>query len=334
MSEIQWPEVSVIIITKNRHAAAIAAARTIAAGDYPRERMEIIILEETDNPQPIPVERVRYFTIPEKNKGFAFARNQALAQAQHQIVAFTDDDCQTAPDWLRQLVSTLAASDQTVAVAGGVLVPPCGPVGQCENILGFPGGGVLYIHLAGGNIISRPTFSTCNCAVRKEPLLRAGGFPESLATGGEDQAVSRRLAQDGAILFNPRALVHHAPRDRLFPVLLWFIRRGKAELRVARRQENPGPLYRHMVFTSPFFRLAVLAGAGALLPVGPAGAGIIIAVALAVYYFSILRRYRWSRTFHPAIKTFVMLPLVKTVMDLGMSLGLIREALRRRKADS
>ena len=38
-----------------------------------------------------------------------------------------------------------------VAVDGGILLTPCGPVGQCDSILGFPGGGVQYIHAVGGS---------------------------------------------------------------------------------------------------------------------------------------------------------------------------------------
>ena len=89
--------------------------------------------------------------------------------------------------WLKELVASLAEAPAAVAVGGGILLPPCGPVGQCESILGFPGGGAQYIHAVGG-VVPADTFSTCNCVLQREAVQAAGGFDERLRYGGEDMA--------------------------------------------------------------------------------------------------------------------------------------------------
>lgn len=58
-------------------------------------------------------------------KGPAAARNHGARVARAPILAFTDDDCIPAPDWLRAVVDGFAASATIGAVTGPVL--PLGP---------------------------------------------------------------------------------------------------------------------------------------------------------------------------------------------------------------
>ena len=156
--QIDWPSVSVIIVTKGHHDLAKDAVDSVLATEYPIDRRQMVVVEETNKPKPIEGRGVEYHTIPERNLGVAFARNQGVRYAQHKIIAFTDDDCLVEKRWLKEIVKPLLKSDDVAAVAGSVLLPDCGPIGQCENILGFPGGGVKFIHAAQGKTISLPTF--------------------------------------------------------------------------------------------------------------------------------------------------------------------------------
>ena len=169
------PEVSVVIISKGNRTMLERATASIGETDYPRSKLQCLVLEETDDPRPLEP-WVEYHTIPVKHRGFGFARNRALSYARNAIILFTDDDCTVEKNWISELINPLRKSQRIAAVGGAVFVPSCGVVGKCENIIGFPGGGMKYVHLAAGKVVRRETFSTCNCAIRRSAIDVAGGF--------------------------------------------------------------------------------------------------------------------------------------------------------------
>ncbi|MBN1674486.1 MAG: glycosyltransferase [Kiritimatiellae bacterium] len=316
-----WPAVSVIVITKGRHALAERAVDSILAADYEKGKRQIVVLEETDAPTPIEGNGVDYHTIPVQGLGFGHARNKALEHAKHDIVAFTDDDCQVEEDWLRELIRPLMETPDAAASAGAVLVPACGAVGQCENILGFPGGGVRYVHAANSAPRHVGTFSTCNCAVRRSALSEPIEFPESLRNGGEDAIVSRRIAAEHPIVFTPFARVRHAPRDSLRGVFRWFVRRGVASVQMTALTPSAAAHVRWMLTNSPCVRLAGVVAAGLVLGVAVPG---LLGALLLLYYGLVLWRFRWARRYYPSLKTWLMVPLVKATMDAGMDVGIAK----------
>lgn len=314
----ELPNVSVVIVTKGRPAIVVRAVESVLNTVYPIDKRQVVVLEETDTPRPICRQSVVYRTIPERGLGFGFARNEALRHTVHPLIVFADDDCVVERDWLIEIVTPIKAGD-AVAVGGAVLVPTCGPVGQCENILGFPGGGVRYLNDAKGRVVPCQTFSTCNCAVLRTVLDRSGGFNPALRYGGEDELLSRTIAEVGPIVYNPKAVVRHWPRDGLFRVASWFARRGRSRVDLLRHSPRKREMVLGMIKNSPILRLlAVLA---VLHLNGLAVFGSLAALCVA-YYSVILWRYRWSRQYYPALRTFLVIPLVKVTMDVGMDVGI------------
>src|SRR5947209_7117488 len=61
--------------------------------------------------------------VRDSGRGLSRARNTAIAEAQGEIVAFTDDDCEAEPRWLAELVTRFMA-EPTVGLMGGTLVAP------------------------------------------------------------------------------------------------------------------------------------------------------------------------------------------------------------------
>lgn len=323
--EMTWPGVSVVVVTRDHHALAERAVQSLLATDYPAAQRQIVVVEETDAPQPIPGAGVKYHAIPVKNRGVSFARNTGLDLCDHDIVAFTDDDCEVDKAWLREIVRPLIENPGVAATAGAVLVPPCGPIGQCENILGFPGGGARFIHRAAGKLIPMATFSTCNCAIHRE-LAGDVHFQEGFQNAGEDEVLSRSISARFELLYNPLAVVRHRPRDSLGGVFRWFLRRGQARVHMTRHVASRGAYIRKIMGTSTLLRLSVFLVLLAVLkiPVLPA-----VALVAALYYASVLWRFRWARQYHPSMKTFLFLPLVRFTMDVAMDLGVLNTLLKR-----
>lgn len=323
--EIGLPGVSVVVVTRDHHELAERAVQSLLETDYPAAQRQIVIVEETDAPRPIPGDGVKYHAISVKNLGVSFARNTGLDLCDHEIVAFTDDDCVVEKDWLREIVRPLVEDAGVAATAGAVLVPPCGPVGQCENILGFPGGGARFIHRANGHAIPMSTFSTCNCAINRR-LAGPVRFQEGFQTAGEDELLSRGISAKFKLIYTPFAVVRHQPRDSFGGVFRWFVRRGQARVHMARHVPSRAAYIRKIALTSMLLRLVILLALLAVLriPVLPA-----VALVALLYYASVLWRFRWSRSFHPSLKTFLLLPLVRFTMDVAMDLGVLNTLLKR-----
>jgi GT2 family glycosyltransferase len=112
-------------------------------------------------------------------------------------VAFTDDDCLPAPDWLERLVAALHA-DAALRGVQGRTVAEEGPVGSHAVEVSEP----------------NRLYQTCNIAYRREALERVGGFDSAFDGWFEDTALAARVLEDGPIGFAGDALVTHVAVPR------------------------------------------------------------------------------------------------------------------------
>jgi len=165
----------------------------------------------------------------EGNRGPAHARNVGAAASRGAFLVFTDADCVPRPDWLEEVAAWLG-DGRVDALMGRVVLEESNWLGNTISALGFPAGGRVGFDKiwkvdAAGNTTS---FSTCNCAVRKEVFRTVGGFDESFPyPGGEDSLLARNIVAAGLrIRYCPRAVVHHAARSDFGEFLRWQFKRG------------------------------------------------------------------------------------------------------------
>lgn len=173
------------------------AEQTVAATDY-----EIIVVDDgsTDDTPAIlegfaarsPV-RTTVVT-HERNAGPAAARNAGLRAATGEVIAFTDADCEVAPDWLERGLARLDAEDAPAAVEGRT--DPKGDPGTLTHQMINEHGGL---------------FMTCNMLYRRTVLDAVGGFDERFRLAFlEDSDVAFAVLDAGEqIAFAPDVLVHH-----------------------------------------------------------------------------------------------------------------------------
>lgn len=322
--QINWPKVSVIVVTKDHHDFAIQAVNSILKTDYPSDRRQIVVVEEIENPHPIIGRGVDYYSIPVKNLGVGYARNTAVKCASHRILVFTDDDCIVEKQWLKEIIRPLIKFNGIAATAGAVLIPSAGPIGKCENILGFPGGGLKYLHRANGKMRPMSTFSTCNCAISLDHV-KDFYFGEGFMDAGEDEQLSRSISANHKILYNPFAIVKHKPRDNLYSVFLWFIRRGQSRVEMIKHIPNKYKYIYYLIITSPIFRLILTV---MLCFTFELSYLFVLTVIWIVYYSSVIWRFKWAWKYYPCLKSFFVLPVVKMIMDFGMDIGFLKSILK------
>ncbi len=315
--------VSVIICTKDRPADLARAVASVRGSGEAGRRAEIVVVEEADAPRSIP--GVRYVHLPRGGRGFGYARNAGVRAAGGDLLVFMDDDCEAEHGWLGALTAPLESDRRILAVAGAVMVRECGPIGYAENILGFPGGGLRYVHAADGRVVRTRYLSTCNCAYRKEAIRRVGGFSEHARLGGEDTLLAERITGLGPCVYAPGAVVYHRPRGRLDAIFRWFMRRGQSEIGLLRATSRRGEFVRFLLRSSLTLRALIVL---LLLARWPRLLGLL-PIAFVLYYGIILWRYRFARAYPRHREAWWMVPIVKLTMDLGTEAGRWRALLGR-----
>jgi GT2 family glycosyltransferase len=309
------PTVSVVICTKDRPADLVRAVASVRESGKTGQRAEIVVVEEATKPRNLA--DVHYVHLPPEGRGFAHARNIGFAEATGDIVAFLDDDCEAEHDWLDTLVAPFHDNPAMLGVAGAVLVRRCGQVGYAENILGFPGGGLRYLHHAGGRTVPTRHLSTCNCAYRRDAVRLAGGFPDRGHMGGEDFLLAERVSAIGPCVYTPHAIVYHRPRDRWRAVFDWFVRRGQSEILIRSAVGDRKGFTAFLLRSSWTLRCAVIF---AILWHWPPFIRWLPAAA-AAYYGALLWRFRFALEYPTHRRAWWIVPALKWTMDLGTELG-------------
>jgi len=116
------PFFSIIIPTYNRPERLESCLGAIAFLDYPRDRFEVIVVDDgsktTLDGVVVPLkERINIKLLRQENAGPAAARNKGASVAQGEFLAFTDDDCQPTADWLNHLAEGFKQNSE--AMIGG-----------------------------------------------------------------------------------------------------------------------------------------------------------------------------------------------------------------------
>ncbi len=328
--------ISILICSKNRFDSLrdlVGHLRMIKAKD---QKLEIVVVEEVENPEPI--EDTIYYPLPTMELGFGYARQQAIEKSTGSILVFIDDDCIPLSGWLTSLLNPFSNEDVS-AVGGGILPQNCRSIGKAIALLGFPAGGIAKILKSGDACQESRNLSTGNLALRAEAVKKVGGFSLSHKYGGEDQELVRALP--GKCLFQPRALVYHKQRDNIQDILKWFVRRGKAQYFI-NRDSNMGRLSAllYPIRWSWWWRLLFLVALGLFFGIIPLISLIIcyyLFVALRVFtdnrQQSVIQEVENTRRQILRIYPLLLVPIVRTIMDLGREVGRISAMLDEMKRE-
>ncbi len=217
------PAVTVAVCTHDRTADLAQCLASLEKLDPPPQ--EILVIDNAPSTQKTRELVTQFFPniryILEPITGLDHARNRALNDARHEIVAFIDDDAVADRQWLGHLLADFA--DPLVVCVTGLTMPL-----ELET----PAQEWFETHCPFGKGFKRRIFkgdshdplrtgeigAGVNMAVRRHHILELGGFDPALdagtltQSGGDHEMYSRILAAGYSIVYEPSALSWHRHR--------------------------------------------------------------------------------------------------------------------------
>jgi mycofactocin system glycosyltransferase len=231
----EWPMVSVIVPAHGRPTMTRACIESLLALDYPASRLEVIVVDDASEPPldqaltNLPVRLLRQ----DRNIGQSAARNLAAAQAKGDLLAFIDNDCVAATDWLKALVSHFDRANVGI-IGGRVLAPvPDSPVAAFEAVRSPLDMGPVESQVGPGEWVSY--LPTCNLLVRRDLLLRNGGFDPKMRLGEDVDFIWRALSGGARVCYRPAGQIVHYHRVQLWDLLCRRADYGSSEADLQQR---------------------------------------------------------------------------------------------------
>jgi GT2 family glycosyltransferase len=205
------PSLSVVVASHGRPRSLRRCLTALSQSAF--SRLEIIVVADKEGLEVVArmPRGQRIKTILQAAPNLSKARNDGIAHAAGDLVAFLDDDAVPEPTWATAIASVFAQDAGIAAVTGPVLgrngislqwgrvaVDRQGrDMGLDDPVAPLPPGTVLKLH-------------GTNMALRRSVLLELGGFDPAFRYYLDDTDLSLRLADAGHVgMWLPLAQVHH-----------------------------------------------------------------------------------------------------------------------------
>jgi GT2 family glycosyltransferase len=203
---------SIVIPTYERPRQLAACLDSLTRLDYPRDRFEVIVVDDGSKAPLKDVvgpftDDLNLTLVTQSNAGPASARNAGAKRANGAFLAFTDDDCRPAPNWLKKLAFRLVDTPDHM-IGGRTINALRGNIYTASSQLMTD---AVYAYYNGDRL--RPHFFACNNLAVPANLFRdLGGFDKGfpLAAAEDREFCERWLRHDYQMTYAPEAIVYHA----------------------------------------------------------------------------------------------------------------------------
>ena len=234
--------VSVVIATHNRASLLRSTLERLRCQQFePGDEVIVVDNASTDDTAEVIQLAANEFRVPlrqihDLSPGKAPALNAAIAAAQGDVLALTDDDVLVGEDWIA--IIRRLFEDRSLALVGGRVDPNW----QCDapswlqveehGRYGLMSSPLALLHYGEAQDLGKRTAVGANMAVRRTVFEALGGFAPTLGKrrgtllGGEDHDLCQRAVAAGyRCEYRPELQVQHwvpAERTRLRYFLRWF----------------------------------------------------------------------------------------------------------------
>jgi glycosyltransferase involved in cell wall biosynthesis len=227
------PIFSIIVPTHNRPYQLAICLEAIVNQTYPSSNFEVIVIDDGSKSPIAPAvsrfhDRLNLTLITQPNRGPALARNTGAAKAQGRYLAFTDDDCAPAPDWLQKLeerfdsISDIMVGGKTINVLTG------NAYSTASQVL------ISYLYEYYNADKNNARFLTSNnIAVSTKSFRALGGFdPGYPSAAAEDRDFCDKWQCRGHhMIYAPEVIVYHRHNLSLRSFLMQHFAYGRGASR-------------------------------------------------------------------------------------------------------
>ena len=324
------PTVSVIVPCRDEERYIARCLDSIAATDYPRERLEVLAVDGVsedrtraivadygarypfirllDNPGRIPPTAV--------NTGIRAARGEILVRVDahgvyppNYIPALVAALEQTGADSVGGVLVTLPAND--TAIAQGIAIAMSHPFGV--------GNSYFRVGVREPRWVDTIAFFCC----RRETFDRLGLFDETLARDEDSEFNGRLIQAGGRILLVPHVTAHYYARDSLWQLARMYHQYGYSKPLVARKLGRVTTV-RQLV---PAGFVTALAAATLALPWVPGAAALLVA-AVVPYLVAVAACAIGAGLRRGGLRTVAALGLAFPIVHFSYGLGFLQSALK------
>lgn len=286
------PPVTVVIPVLDDASRLDRCLAALEAQTY-RGALEVIVVDNgsRDRPEEVVERHPRARLVHEARRSSYSARNTGVAEANGEVLAFTDSDCLPHPEWIERGVDAVLTPGGGGFVSGRVDVHPQVPgrpsVPELHDVLdGFPQ----------QRYAERMHFGvTANIFVTRRTFDRVGPFHEGLISGGDMEWGQRAHAAGTSVRFVPGAVVDHPARTSVRAILRKSkrVQTGHDELRRRRGERSERRQLLRSALRPPIRTAYRRAAAAPALSAGTRMA--YVALEAALHYADILFRLEAER---------------------------------------
>lgn len=234
------PSFSVIIPSRLRHDRLAACLRSLIKSDYPRDRFDVIVVDQNSGMPPRAVlapfaEQLNLAMIELASNGMPRALNAGARHARGDYLVFMNEDCACTSDWMAAFAAAFALDEDGAVIGRTVNALPGKLTSEASQAI------FDYHSLNSRQRSGRvEILSAVNLAVPAKAYREIGGFDESeeLSNGSEREFSDRWLRSGRSIRFLPDAVVLAAHTPSLSSFLKAHFARGSGACQLARKRES------------------------------------------------------------------------------------------------
>ncbi|MGC1307856.1 MAG: glycosyltransferase [Phormidesmis sp.] len=208
------PSFSIVIPTYNRPNQLAKCLNALTQLNYPCDHYQIIIVDDgsrttldaTVAPFQQDADGADIILLRQTNAGPAAARNAGVQQATGDYIAFTDDDCMPAPDWLMQFAAALQSHPDAMIGGRTLNALPNNVYSAASQAL------IDYLYEYYDSATAGSFFASNNIAMARSHFLSIGGFDVSFPlAAAEDRNLCDCWQQAGyPTHYAPSVTIQHA----------------------------------------------------------------------------------------------------------------------------
>lgn len=237
---------SVVIASRGRPGSLVRCLQALCAQSVPRGRFEVVVCDD-ESPEPLEpllasfADRLTLRVVRQRHAGPAAARNQGARNAVGRHLAFTDDDCVPAPEWLELLLARFERHPGHLIGGSIVNLLPDDPYATATQLIMSCVYDYYARHPAGQRF-----YSTTNLATPASRFWLLNGFSERFPrAAGEDYDFCARWHEAGfSDVYAPEVEVGHGHPHTFRSFVRQHFNYGRALFRVregmARRRGRGG----------------------------------------------------------------------------------------------